>query len=90
MDDVAVRAPMVPPETVMSSTAKVDDASDSVTVIVSVWLALSAPEPDRVNAMVGEVVSMLTTNAVLDVRVSAKPSMLVVAVERTLYRPGAS
>ena len=46
--------------------------------------------PLRVNATVGEVVSMLTTSAVLDVRVSAKPSMFVVAVERTLYRPGAS
>ena len=39
---------------------------------------------------VGAVVSMLTTSAVLEVRVSVKPSMLVVAVERTLYRPGAS
>ena len=36
MDDVVVSVPMVPPETVMSSTANVDDASESVKVIVSV------------------------------------------------------
>ena len=36
VDDVEVRVPMLPPVTVMSSAAKVDDASDSVKVIVSV------------------------------------------------------
>jgi hypothetical protein len=36
VDDVVVNVPMVPPEKVMSSTAKVVDASDSVKVIVSV------------------------------------------------------
>ena len=36
VDDVVVRVPMLPPVTVMSSAAKVDDASDSVKVIVSV------------------------------------------------------
>jgi hypothetical protein len=36
VDDVEVRVPMLPPATVMSSAAKLDDASDSVKVIVSV------------------------------------------------------
>jgi hypothetical protein len=36
VDDVVVRVPILPPVTVMSSAAKVDDASDSVKVIVSV------------------------------------------------------
>jgi hypothetical protein len=36
VDDVVVRVPILPPATVMSSAAKVDDASDSVKVIVSV------------------------------------------------------
>jgi hypothetical protein len=36
VEDVVVSAPMVPPVTVMSSAAKVDDASESVNVIVSV------------------------------------------------------
>ena len=36
VDDVVVSVPMVPPEKVMSSAAKVEDASDSVNVIVSV------------------------------------------------------
>jgi hypothetical protein len=36
VDDVVVRVPMLPPVTVMSSAAKVDDASDSVKVSVSV------------------------------------------------------
>jgi hypothetical protein len=84
VEDVVVSVPMVPPVTVMSSTAKVDDASDSVKVIVSVWLALSGPVPDRVNATVGAVVSMLTTNAVDEFVWSVSPSNVVVAVERTL------
>ena len=36
VDDVVVSVPMLPPETVMSSAAKVDDASESVKVMVSV------------------------------------------------------
>jgi hypothetical protein len=36
VEDVVVRVPMVPPVTVMSSAVNVDDASDSVKVIVSV------------------------------------------------------
>ena len=36
VDDVVVSAPMVPPVKVMSSAAKVDDASDNVKVMVSV------------------------------------------------------
>lgn len=84
VDEVVVSELIVPPEKVMSSAAKLVDASESVNVIVSVCPAVSVPEPDRVNAIVGEVVSMLTTNALLDVWVSVKPSMVVVAVERTL------
>ena len=84
VEDVVVSALIVPPEKVMSSAAKVDDASDSVKVIVSVCPAVSAAVPDRVTAIVGEVVSILTTNAVLEVCVFVKPSMVVVAIERTL------
>ena len=84
VEDVVVSALIVPPEKVMSSAAKVDDASNSVKVIVSVCPAVSVPVPDRVTAIVGEVVSILTTNAVLEVCVSVKPSMVVVAIERTL------
>ena len=40
--------------------------------------------PVRVNAIVGAVVSMLTTNAVDEVVVSVSPSIVVVDVERTL------
>jgi hypothetical protein len=36
VDDVVVRVPILPPATVMSSAAKLDEASDSVKVIVSV------------------------------------------------------
>jgi hypothetical protein len=36
VDDVVVSVPMLPPVTVMSSAVKLDDASDSVKVIVSV------------------------------------------------------
>ena len=36
VEDVVVSVPMVPPVTVMSSTANVDDASESVNMIVSV------------------------------------------------------
>jgi hypothetical protein len=67
VEDVVVSVPMVPPVTVMSSTANVDDASDSVKVIVSVWPTVSNPVPDRVNATVGVVVSISTTRAVLEV-----------------------
>ena len=47
----------VPPETVMSPTAKSVAASDSVKVMVSVWPDLSVPEPVRVSDTVGARVS---------------------------------
>jgi hypothetical protein len=84
VEDVVVSVLMVPPLKVMSSAAKLDDASDSVKVIVSVWPAVSGPVPERVNETVGDVVSMLTTNAVDEVVVSVSPSIVVVDVERTL------
>jgi len=84
VEDVVVSAPMVPPVTVMSPTTKSVDASDSVNVMVSVWPERSVPEPDRVKVTVGAEVSTLTTSAVLEVCVSAIPSKVVVAVERTL------
>lgn len=83
-DEVVVRAPIVPPVTVMSSAAKVVDASDNVKVTVSVSPNFSVPEPARVNDTVGAVVSTLTTNAEDEVVVSVSPSIVVVAVERTL------
>ena len=36
VEDVVVSAPMLPPETVMSPTAKVEDASERVKVLVEV------------------------------------------------------
>ena len=57
VDDVVVSAPMLPPETVMSSTAKVLDASDSVNVMVSVWPERSVPDPVRASDTVGASVS---------------------------------
>jgi hypothetical protein len=59
VDDVAVNDDSVPPDTVMSPTAKSVAASDSVNVMVSVWPDLSVPEPVRTSDTVGEVVSTL-------------------------------
>jgi hypothetical protein len=59
VDDVAVNDESVPPETVMSPTAKSVAASDNVKVIVSVWPDLSVPDPVRASDTVGEVVSTL-------------------------------
>ena len=52
-----VSTPILPPETVMSSAAKFDDASDKVNVMVSVWLDRSAVVPARVMVTVGREVS---------------------------------
>ena len=49
----------VPPDAVMSPTAKSVAASDSVNVMVSVWPDLSVPDPVRASDTVGEVVSTL-------------------------------
>ena len=57
VEDVAVSVPMLPPETVTSSAANVDDASDNVNVMVSVWPDRSAVEPARVMVTVGNEVS---------------------------------
>ena len=47
----------VPPDTVMSSAAKLEDASDSVNVMVSVWPERSVPDPVRASDTVGTSVS---------------------------------
>ena len=47
----------VPPDTVMSPTVKSVAASDSVNVMVSVWLERSVPDPVRVSDTVGASVS---------------------------------
>jgi protoporphyrinogen oxidase len=57
VDDVVVSAPMVPPETVMSPTAKSVAASESVNVMVSVWPERSVPDPVRTSDTVGASVS---------------------------------
>ena len=57
VDDVVVSPPMLPPATVMSSAAKVEEASESVNVMVEVWVELSVPEPDRASDTVGTSVS---------------------------------
>lgn len=84
VDDVVVNVPIVPPATVMSPTAKFDEAFESVNVIVSVCPDFNVPDPDRARDTVGIVVSISMTSAVLDVCVSVMPSIVVVAVERTL------
>jgi hypothetical protein len=57
VDDVVVSMPILPPVTVMSSAAKVDDASDKVKVMVSVWPDRSVVDSVRVMVTVGEEVS---------------------------------
>ena len=54
---MVVSPPMLPPATVMSSTAKVEEASESVNVMVSVWPDLSVPDPVRASDTVGASVS---------------------------------
>ena len=56
VDDVVVSPPMLPPATVMSSAAKVEEASESVNVICSVMPDRST-EPARVMVTVGAAVS---------------------------------
>lgn len=84
VDDVVVSVPIVPPVTVISPTTKFDEAFESVKVIVSVCPDFNVPDPDRARDTVGTVVSISMTSAVLDVCVSVMPSIVVVAVERTL------
>jgi hypothetical protein len=57
VEDVVVSAPIVPPERVMSPTAKLDEASDNVNVMVSVWPDLREPDPARVMVTMGAAVS---------------------------------
>ena len=77
VDDVVVRGPMVPPDTVTSPTAKSVDASDSVNVMVSVWPDLSVPDPVRASETVGEVVSIVTVKPE-EVEVTVESSRIVV------------
>ena len=77
MDEVAVNALIVPPERVMSPSAKVDDASDSVKVIVSVWPTVSVPVPPRETATVGAVLSIVTVRPE-DVDVTVESDRIVV------------
>ena len=79
MDDVVVSVPMLPPETVMSSAAKVDDASDSVNVIVSVWPDFRDPDSARVMVTVGDEVAY-----VMDMALDAVLSLPAVSVNVAL------
>ena len=63
MEEVVVSVPMVPPDTVMSPATKLEDASESVNVMVSVWPDFNVPDPARVMVMVGTVVSVLMVRA---------------------------
>jgi hypothetical protein len=67
VDDVVVSVPIFPPVTVMSSTAKLDDASDSVNVMVSVWPDVRVPDPARVMVAVGTKVSYAMDRVLLAV-----------------------
>jgi hypothetical protein len=89
-DDTDVKDDNVPPDTVMSPTTKSADASDKVTVTVSVWPKRKFPEPNRLSATDGAVLSTVTTSAVVDVVVSVRPSRVVVAVDLNLYKPEVS
>jgi hypothetical protein len=64
VDDVVVSVPMVPPENVMSPTAKLDDVSDSVNVTVSVWPDFKEPELAREMVTVGTTPSTLWADCV--------------------------
>ena len=57
VEETVVSAPMLPPVTVMSAAVKVEDASDSVKVMV--WFALTPidPEYERETVTVGTSVS---------------------------------
>lgn len=63
-EDVVVSDPMVPPETVISPTAKVLDASDNVKVIVSVCPDFNVPDPARLNVTVGATPSTCCVDCV--------------------------
>jgi hypothetical protein len=78
VDDVVVSADSVPPEKVMSPTTKVDEASDNVKVIVSVWPIFSAPEPVRISDTVGTFVSVVRFSVGLQ-EILAVPGMSVKA-----------
>jgi hypothetical protein len=64
VDDVVVSVPIEPPATVMSPTAKFEDASDSVNVTVSVWPDFKVPEPAREMVTVGTTPSTLWADCV--------------------------
>ena len=64
VEEVVVSVPMVPPVTVMSLAANVEEASESVNVMVSVWPDFSDPEPDRAIKTVGPTVSYVMDSAV--------------------------
>ena len=53
---------MEPPATVMSPTTKLDDASESVNVMTTVWPDLREPDPARAMVTVGNVVSVVITS----------------------------
>ena len=74
---MAVNDESVPPDTVTSPTAKSVAASDSVTVMVSVWPDLSVPDPVRASETVGEVVSIVTVKPE-EVEVTVESSRIVV------------
>ena len=57
VDDVVVSAPMLPPETVMSAAVKVEDASESVKVMVLFCLTPIGNEYERETVTVGTSVS---------------------------------
>ncbi len=57
MEEVVVSVPMVPPETVMSPATKLEDASESVNVMVSVCPDFNVPDPARAMVTVGAMPS---------------------------------
>ena len=57
VEDVVVSDPIEPPETLMSPAPKVDEASESVNVMTTVWPDLREPDPARVMVTVGAAVS---------------------------------
>ena len=57
VEDVDVSDPMEPSDTVISPAPKVDEASESVNVITTVWPDLREPDPARAMVTIGAFVS---------------------------------
>ena len=86
VDDVEVNEESVPPDTVMSLTAKSFAASESVKVNVSVWPERRGPEPLRVMATVGAVESLVKVIVCVEVNLGKYVVLLPVPPYSATYQ----